>query len=53
VKGSVPSETEKNIAHGLEAGNVGALTTLGSFAPYVWKEGKKKLEKKHNRQAEP
>jgi hypothetical protein len=33
VEESAPSETGKETAHRIEAGNVGALVTLGSFAP--------------------
>jgi hypothetical protein len=42
VEGLAPSEMEKEIAHGVGAGNVGALAILDSFAPTVWKGGKKK-----------
>jgi hypothetical protein len=33
VEGSAPSETEKEIAHGVGARNVGALAIQGCFAP--------------------
>jgi hypothetical protein len=37
VEGSALSETEKGTAHRVRAGDVGALATLGSFAPTNWK----------------
>jgi hypothetical protein len=43
VEGSAPSETEKDIAHGVRAGNVGAPANLGSFAP---QNGKKDDDEK-------
>jgi hypothetical protein len=43
VEGSTPSEVEKEAAHGVRAGNVGALATLGSFTPTI---GKKKDRKR-------
>jgi hypothetical protein len=39
VDGSDPAKTENEIAHGVGAGNVGALATWDNFAPTV---GKKK-----------
>jgi hypothetical protein len=39
VKGSAPSEMEKEITCGVRAGNVGALANLGSFAPQIVKKG--------------
>jgi hypothetical protein len=38
VEGSAPFETEKEIADGVGAGNVGALATRHSYAPTVGKE---------------
>jgi hypothetical protein len=43
VERSAPSETKKEIVHGLGAGNVLALATRDSFAP-----PKKKKKKKGN-----
>jgi hypothetical protein len=40
VEGSAPSETEKETAHGVRAGNVGTPATLGSFAPTIGKRRK-------------
>jgi hypothetical protein len=51
VEGSAPSETEKEIAHRVKAGNVGAVATLDNFASTVWKKGKK-LENKQNREVD-
>jgi hypothetical protein len=35
VEGTTPSETEKEIVHGVRAGNVGAPATPGVTAPTV------------------
>jgi hypothetical protein len=43
VEGSAPSETEKETAHGVRAGNVGAPATLGSFAPPFEKDEKHRM----------
>jgi hypothetical protein len=37
VEGSVPPEMEKETAHKIRAGDVGAPATLGSIAPTDWK----------------
>jgi hypothetical protein len=37
VEGLAPCETEKETAHRVGAGNVGAPSTLGSFAPPIGK----------------
>jgi hypothetical protein len=38
MEGLTPSKMEKEIAHGIRAGNVGAPATQDSFAPTVGKE---------------
>jgi hypothetical protein len=38
VEGSVPSEMEKEIVHGMRVGYVGALATPGVIAPTVDRE---------------
>jgi hypothetical protein len=43
VEGSAPSETEEEPTHSFSlrgTGNVGALATLGNFAPTIWKKKK-------------
>jgi hypothetical protein len=39
VEGSTPSKTVNETANRVEAGNVGALATLGSFVPLTGKSG--------------
>jgi hypothetical protein len=39
VEGSAPSEKEKETAHRVGTGNVGALATVDSFAPPIGKSG--------------
>jgi hypothetical protein len=39
VESSAPSEAEKEAAHGVRAGYVGAPATPGVMAPHCWREG--------------
>jgi hypothetical protein len=43
VEGSAPSETEKEIAHAIGAGNMVVPATLGSFAPNVKKKTENRM----------
>jgi hypothetical protein len=54
VEGLTPFEAEKEAAYGVGAGNVGAPTTLDSFAPTIeMKKDRKRLMLVHLDRLEP